>query len=81
MKNGFKPGHIYELIYQTQGSKVMGLGMVGIRDLLSFLHYDDVDADGRLAGVGARHVVSVADGHGRGEHEVRGVPVPAQQSR
>ena len=46
MKNGFKPGYIYELIYQTQGSKVMGLGMVGIRDLLSFLRYDDVDADG-----------------------------------
>jgi hypothetical protein len=46
MKNGFKPGYIYELIYQTQGSKVMGLGMVGIRDLLSFLRYDDVDTDG-----------------------------------
>ena len=46
MKNGFQPGHIYELIYDTQGSRVMGLGMVGIRDLLSFLRYEDVDADG-----------------------------------
>ncbi|MEC9140484.1 MAG: hypothetical protein VX724_01835, partial [Chloroflexota bacterium] len=35
IKNGFKPGHIYELIYNTQGSRVMELGMVGIRDLLS----------------------------------------------
>jgi hypothetical protein len=46
MKDGFKPGYIYELIYNTQGSRVMGLGMVGIRDLLSFLRYEDADADG-----------------------------------
>lgn len=46
IKNGFKPGHIYELIYNTQGSRVMELGMVGIRDLLSFLRYDDTDANG-----------------------------------
>ena len=46
LKNGFQPGHIYELIYATKGSRVMGLGLVSVRDVLSFLHYDDVDADG-----------------------------------
>ena len=46
MKSGFKAGHIYELIYNTKESRVMGLGMVGIRDLLSFLRYDDTDEDG-----------------------------------
>jgi hypothetical protein len=38
---GFKPGWIYELIYETEGSRVMGLGLVGIRDLMAFLRHDD----------------------------------------
>ena len=46
VKGGFKPGWIYELIYETEGSRVMGLGIVGIRDLISFLRYDDADAGG-----------------------------------
>eukprot|EP00961_Rhodomonas_salina_P154950 2087277-Rhodomonas_salina.5 len=29
------PGWIYELIYETEGSRVMGLGIVGIRDLVT----------------------------------------------
>jgi hypothetical protein len=47
VKGGFQPGWIYELIYETKGSRVMGLGIVGIRDLLSFLRYDEADAAGR----------------------------------
>jgi Alpha/beta hydrolase domain len=43
VRNGFRPGWIYELIYRSQGSRVMGLGIVGIRDLLSFLRYEDED--------------------------------------
>lgn len=46
MKGGFKPGWIYELVYETAGSRVMGLGIVGIRDLMSMLLHDAVDADG-----------------------------------
>jgi hypothetical protein len=38
---GFKPGWIYELIYETEGSRVMGLGLVGIRDLMAFLRHHD----------------------------------------
>jgi hypothetical protein len=41
----FRPGYIYELIYSTQGSRVMGLGVIGIRDLLSFLKYEETDAN------------------------------------
>jgi len=37
---GLKPGHIYEVVYEAQGSIVQGLGMVGIRDLISHLRYD-----------------------------------------
>ena len=47
VKGGFKPGWIYELIYDTEGSRIMGLGLVGIRDLISFLKYDEKDASGQ----------------------------------
>jgi hypothetical protein len=46
LKEGFRPGWIYELIYETEGSKVMGLGLFGVRDLISFLRYDAADAAG-----------------------------------
>jgi hypothetical protein len=45
-KGGFKPGWIYELIYDTEGSRVMGLGFLGLRDLVSFLRYGKADASG-----------------------------------
>jgi hypothetical protein len=44
---GFKPGWIYELIYETEGSRVMGLGFLGVRDLMTYLR---TDADSPLAG-------------------------------
>ncbi len=47
VKGGFKPGWIYELVYETEGSRIMGLGLVGIRDLISFLKYDEQDAEGK----------------------------------
>lgn len=46
VNGGFKPGWIYELVYDTAGSHVMGLGIVSIRDLMSMLLHDAVDADG-----------------------------------
>ncbi|MBI4338574.1 MAG: hypothetical protein HY680_01325 [Chloroflexi bacterium] len=47
VKGGFKPGWIYELVYETEGSRVMGLGMTGIRDLTSLLKYEKADAAGQ----------------------------------
>jgi hypothetical protein len=49
VKGGFKPGWIYELIYETEGSRVMGLGLVGIRDLVAYLR-KDLSAANPLAG-------------------------------
>jgi hypothetical protein len=46
IKGGFKTGWIYELIYDTEGSRVMGLGFLGVRDLLSFLRHAKADASG-----------------------------------
>ncbi|HLQ44560.1 MAG TPA: alpha/beta hydrolase domain-containing protein, partial [Planctomycetaceae bacterium] len=37
---GLQPGYIYELVYEAQGSIVQGLGLAGIRDLLSFLRHE-----------------------------------------
>jgi hypothetical protein len=46
IKGGFKPGWLYELIYETEGSRVMGLGFLGIRDLISMLRFDTQDCAG-----------------------------------
>jgi hypothetical protein len=46
VRGGFKTGWIYELIYDTEGSRVMGLGFLGLRDLVSFLRYGKSDAGG-----------------------------------
>jgi hypothetical protein len=46
VKGGFKPGWIYELIYDTEGSRVMNLGMMGVREVISFLKYGTADNDG-----------------------------------
>jgi hypothetical protein len=46
IKEGFRPGWIYELIYDTEGSRVMGLGFLGLRDLVSFLRHGKADTGG-----------------------------------
>src|SRR5262245_372844 len=46
IKGGFKTGWIYELIYDTEGSRVMGLGFLGLRDLVAFLRHGKADASG-----------------------------------
>lgn len=46
LKSGFKTGWIYEFIYDTEGSRVMNLGFLGIRDLLSMLRFDETDGAG-----------------------------------
>ncbi len=38
---GIRAGYIYEFIYEAQGPIVQGVGLAGIRDLISFLKHDD----------------------------------------
>ena len=40
MPAGFEPGRLYQLVYETRGSKVMGLGMLAVRDIVSFLKHE-----------------------------------------
>lgn len=55
LSGGFKPGYIYELIYEARKPIVQGLGLAGIRDLVSFLKYNTSEqnplrtADGKSA--------------------------------
>ncbi len=41
LTGGFEPGFIYELIYEARGSVVQGTGFAAMRDVVSFLKYDD----------------------------------------
>lgn len=43
LSGGFRPGYLYELIYEAQGPIVQGVGLAGIRDWVSFLKYDSSD--------------------------------------
>lgn len=43
---GFRPGWIYELVYEASDPHVMGLGFTGIRDLVSFFLHSESDSDG-----------------------------------
>ncbi len=45
LRSGFEPGRIYQLIYTTTGTDVVGLGMASVRDIVSFLKYES-EADG-----------------------------------
>ena len=37
MPSGFEPGKIYQLVYTTNVSRIVGLGFVAMRDAVSFL--------------------------------------------
>lgn len=39
MPGGFQPGRLYELVYTSRDPAVAGLGLAGVRDIISFLKY------------------------------------------
>jgi hypothetical protein len=48
LRQGFKPGHIYEFIYLAKNPLVLGLGFAVVRDWVSFLRYQTKHAAGRI---------------------------------
>ncbi|MEX2450249.1 MAG: alpha/beta hydrolase domain-containing protein [Rhodospirillales bacterium] len=46
MPGGFETGWLYELVYTAKDPLVLGLGFAAVRDLVSFLKYEDTDAAG-----------------------------------
>lgn len=54
IKDGFKPGWLYDLIYVGKDPKLTGLGLAAIRDVVAFFRYERADEKGAanpLAGV------------------------------
>ena len=43
LEDGFEPGVLYEVIYESEGSNVQGVGFAAVRDLISFLRHDASD--------------------------------------
>ncbi len=50
MDSGFEPGRIYQLVYTSALSRVVGLGFAAVRDAVSFLKHDDAAAGNPAAG-------------------------------
>lgn len=46
VKEGFRPGWIYDLVYTARDPRVAGLGLAGLRDTISFLRFDEAAGDG-----------------------------------
>jgi hypothetical protein len=68
--SGFKPGHIYELVYPAKNPLVLGLGFAGVRDLISFLRYETRDMTGNpnpLAQAGDKTGIKRAYAWGRSQ--------------
>ena len=50
MEDGFEPGRIYQLVYTTRGSKVVGLGFAAMRDIVAYLKYSTAEQGNPCAG-------------------------------
>lgn len=46
IKQGFKPGWLYDLVYMGKDPKLTGLGLAAIRDVVSFFKYERADDAG-----------------------------------
>ena len=49
MPSGFRPGRIYQVVYRSADSTIVGLGMAAVRDIASFLKHTG-PADNPVAG-------------------------------
>ena len=66
LPGGFETGWIYELVYTGRNPLVLGLGHPAVRDLISFLKYDDFDDRGNPNPLGKRRI-DKAYGWGRSQ--------------
>jgi hypothetical protein len=46
VEGGIRPGIIYELIYEVENPRVVGLGLAAVRDAISFFHFEGADRFG-----------------------------------
>ena len=50
LESGFQSGKIYQLIYTTEGSRIVGLGFCTVRDICTFLKYGTANEGNPVAG-------------------------------
>jgi len=50
LDGGFEPGRIYDVVYRTSNPRIVGIGLSGTRDLISFLKHDS-SADNPMPGL------------------------------
>jgi hypothetical protein len=50
LATGFEPGRLYTLTYQTSLAPVVGVGLLAVRDCVSFLRYAKADTGNPVAG-------------------------------
>lgn len=49
MASGFLPGQLYQVVYSTTGAPVLGMGLLAVRDMCSFLRYGTAQEDNPCA--------------------------------
>ncbi|MEZ5417568.1 MAG: alpha/beta hydrolase domain-containing protein [Vicinamibacterales bacterium] len=52
MDGGFEAGRIYDVVYRARDPRVIGVGLAGTRDLVSFLKYGSASQDSPAPGLG-----------------------------
>lgn len=50
LASGFLPGKVYRVVYTTTGAPVIGLGLLAMRDMVSFLRYSSAGEGNPCAG-------------------------------
>ncbi len=60
LSGGFEPGRIYEVVFVSKDPPIAGLGLAAMRDAVSTLKYDGVDALGIPAG-GLERAIAFGD--------------------
>ena len=63
MKDGFRAGRLYELVYTAKDPLVLGVGLAATRDIVSFFRHAQTDAAGTPNPVAGAidHAISVGD--------------------
>src|SRR3984957_7260591 len=70
-RDGFKPGHLYELIYRAKDPTVGGLGFAAARDLGAFLRNSDKDDSGTVNPVYRADNLAVIEGSSQSGRMIR----------
>lgn len=68
-------GTIYSFVYRAKDPRVNGIGFAAVRDLVSFLRYDDADASGNPNPLDFLKSAQCAKGHGCPRHPKTNIDV------